>query len=969
MMATAFGPTASWAGPKEIEWNKKLIAAYKREPLKRNPSDPKWGTPPEIQKGIDEFRAQGFPAYDTLIEMAGHKEPREMIVQEYLRKQEDWGLPWLAGRWAYQHSEYDAITTGSVMNQSISSHDGSPLPDDRLLTAYLFAGTIFHNADSGPVNTVRILAHALAKVEPAFLSTRYEIHQQPSLLTIEQTKRFISEQKAKGARAEVIQAAQEILEQLEALFGGGSADRYVARFQLDAATKAAFAAYKVQAGFLAGKVKASDLNSRADEINSALTALADAAMKASSQARTVRAQGCVIDYVVDCSIEQMDLLRQLQTAIFSLANSYLGRLQESQGTLSLGDLRVITESLTKAAISIGFLKPETLRVFTWGEKPKSGDLVGVEEALALIEKLEAATQDGVKNLRQMYNPILARYKEYVPQADRFIDDTVRGTILIPLTNLLAQMHTVLQNHSGSRIILNGVEIGAAYRMLNPGIARGTLVIPTAEQTQDENYNWHPDRIYVLTKTPASLSKVAGLLTTDSGSTISHVQLLASNHGIPNVVITPSLVARLEPMAGQDVLLISLPNGQVEIKAFANATADEIKVWKSYNQVREEKRMRLPVPAGLYEYRAPLRIEQLRMADRGIVAGGKACGQGELAHVFPNHVPYGIVLPFGVYYEHMRESGVQAQIEAMFKSFDANDRSDDAMAKKSAALDRIRELIKTKVQLKPEIIKTLANFLLKAPYSGHGVFVRSDTNAEDLPQFVGAGLNETIPNVVGLENVIKAILQVWASPFTKKALTWRQDLIENPWDVYPSVVIQIGINGTKAGVMVVGSTTTEDFDDEVIIAANEGVGITVVNGEYNPEEVIVSRKAGTVNRVRKAYAPTRKVLLPEGGFAEQPVQGLDPIIPDEHAKQLASVGDQIQRHLTRSYPNAKNLKWDMEWAMVEDKLALLQIRPFIGNKIAANVAGLRVLEKPIVKAKVVKFPLNSREFNLERAAQP
>ena len=45
---------------------------------------------------------------------------------------------------------------------------------------------------------------------------------------------------------------------------------------------------------------------------------------------------------------------------------------------------------------------------------------------------------------------------------------------------------------------------------------------------------------------------------------------------------------------------------------------------------------------------------------------------------------------------------------------------------------------------------------------YGVFVRSDTNVEDLPGFTGAGLNQTIPNVVGFENIVKAVQQAASS---------------------------------------------------------------------------------------------------------------------------------------------------------------------------------------------------------------
>ena len=55
----------------------------------------------------------------------------------------------------------------------------------------------------------------------------------------------------------------------------------------------------------------------------------------------------------------------------------------------------------------------------------------------------------------------------------------------------------------------------------------------------------------------------------------------------------------------------------------------------------------------------------------------------------------------------------------------------------------------------------------------GVFIRSDTNVEDLPGFTGAGLNLTLFNVVGFDNIVKGIAEVWASPYTARAWAWRQ----------------------------------------------------------------------------------------------------------------------------------------------------------------------------------------------------
>jgi phosphoenolpyruvate synthase/pyruvate phosphate dikinase len=75
-----------------------------------------------------------------------------------------------------------------------------------------------------------------------------------------------------------------------------------------------------------------------------------------------------------------------------------------------------------------------------------------------------------------------------------------------------------------------------------------------------------------------------------------------------------------------------------------------------------------------------------------------------------------------------------------------------------------------------------------PDGTYGVFVRSDTNVEDLPGFTGAGLNKTIPNVAGFENALAPIPRVWASPFSKRAFAWRPSHMDLPQHVYASVLL-------------------------------------------------------------------------------------------------------------------------------------------------------------------------------------
>src|SRR5258708_40327471 len=67
-----------------------------------------------------------------------------------------------------------------------------------------------------------------------------------------------------------------------------------------------------------------------------------------------------------------------------------------------------------------------------------------------------------------------------------------------------------------------------------------------------------------------------------------------------------------------------------------------------------------------------------------------------------------------------------------------------------------------------------------------VFVRSDTNMEDLKDFTGAGLNLTVPNVRGRKDLLRAIRDVWASPFTERSYEWRAPVVLHPAGDYPTL---------------------------------------------------------------------------------------------------------------------------------------------------------------------------------------
>ena len=119
---------------------------------------------------------------------------------------------------------------------------------------------------------------------------------------------------------------------------------------------------------------------------------------------------------------------------------------------------------------------------------------------------------------------------------------------------------------------------------------------------------------------------------------------------------------------------------------------------------------------------------------------------------------------------------------------------------------------------------------KTSVNGAGVFVRSSSNAEDLPDFSGAGLYDTVPNVKEADKLIEAVKTVWASLWNFEAYEARERNFIYHVGTYMGVLVQVGVDAKSSGVMI----TKDPFDNEnkgaIYISAKRGLGIKVVDGK-------------------------------------------------------------------------------------------------------------------------------------------
>ena len=234
-------------------------------------------------------------------------------------------------------------------------------------------------------------------------------------------------------------------------------------------------------------------------------------------------------------------------------------------------------------------------------------------------------------------------------------------------------------------------------------------------------------------------------------------------------------------------------------------------------------------------------------------------------------------------------------------------------------------------------------------------MRSDTNVEDLPGFTGAGLNLTVPNVVGLDRVAEAIRRVWASPFTDRAHAWRQASMERPELVFPSVLVQQAFAAEKSGVLVTVDLDTGDAR-KLSIAVSEGVG-GAVDGQAT-ESLLVDRETGAVRFLSQATAPTVAVLDPAGGIVRRAASGTEALLGAGEIDALRALADRVASHPALRGAGGARHPADVEFAFRDGRLALLQLRPFVESPRARASERLRQLDAPLESTAGQPVPLDA-----------
>jgi phosphohistidine swiveling domain-containing protein len=532
-----------------------------------------------------------------------------------------------------------------------------------------------------------------------------------------------------------------------------------------------------------------------------------------------------------------------------------------------------------------------------------------------------------RTLRYYLGETVRHFATIEPLSRRYIHDRLRGSLLLSYAAVLESLIADANRQLGIRNFLFGQPADSGLRGLNAGLARGRLKISSSGKFPAK---FDSKGIYVLPSTTEDLPPVAGILTTGEGNILSHVQLLARNLGIPNVAIDQKWLPLIQSMAEQQVVLAVSPRGIVQLAADGpqwDPIFDTTKGPKDFLIRPDLKKLDL-------DTRRLFSLDTLRSKDSGRICGPKAANLGELKHYFPEPVADGLVIPFGLFRQLLEQPIEPGGITAfrwmqdqykIIRRLKGDPQRQDQIIQKF--LEQIRKWI---VQADPG--EAFRNELRAAmqdtfgPDGTYGVFVRSDTNVEDLPGFTGAGLNLTVPHVVGFENVMAAIQRVWASPFSARAFRWRQAYMETPEHVYASVLLMKSVPVGKSGVLV-----TADIESGkpgwLTVAINEGVG-GAVSGQ-TAEELKINMKSGSIHFLAHATDPYKRVLLSEGGVSKVSASGTLALLSEAEVRHLMD----FARTVPERFPKLQDARGqpvpaDIEFGFYQNRLMLFQIRPFL-----------------------------------------
>ena len=327
------------------------------------------------------------------------------------------------------------------------------------------------------------------------------------------------------------------------------------------------------------------------------------------------------------------------------------------------------------------------------------------------------------------------------------------------------------------------------------------------------------------------------------------------------------------------------------------------------------------------------FEDLRMSDVESV-GGKNASLGEMISQLPSgvRVPTGFATTSHAFRIFLKHEQLDERIQAALDALDTDNLHD-----LSTTGEKIRAWVTAQpfpAQLETEIKAAYA--VLNGHATAASYAVRSSATAEDLPDASFAGQQESFLNVLGIDDILHKIKEVFASLYNDRAISYRVHKGFAHADVALSAGVQRMVRSDLGAAGVMFTMDTESgFDDVVFITSSYGLGETVVQGAVNPDEFYVHKpmlRAGNKAIVRRSLG-SKLIQMNFASEAQRQASGklvhITDVpaemrnrysLTDDEVSELAQYALIIEAHYGRPM--------DIEWGKdgIDGKLYILQARP-------------------------------------------
>ncbi|MHA2215901.1 MAG: phosphoenolpyruvate synthase [Candidatus Hodarchaeales archaeon] len=371
------------------------------------------------------------------------------------------------------------------------------------------------------------------------------------------------------------------------------------------------------------------------------------------------------------------------------------------------------------------------------------------------------------------------------------------------------------------------------------------------------------------------------------------------------------------------------------------------------------------------------FDELRIEDVPLV-GGKNASLGEMYHHLTEkgvNIPNGFAITASAYRHLLRDAGIEDKIKNAIAGLDTHDIRN--LQERGRKVREIIRYAKLPADLEQEIRNSYQELCEKSGKVDVDVAVRSSATAEDLPDASFAGQQETYLNIRGEESLLDACRSCFASLFTDRAISYRQDKGFGHFDVYLSIAVQLMIRSDSASSGVIFSIDTESgFERAVFITGAYGLGETVVQGSVNPDEWYVFKptlKDGKRPIVGKRLG-SKEIMMVYTSDSRRPVKIVD--TPDSMRKTFSATDDEVLKlaQWTVIIEDHYGKRMDIEWAKNGDgdyegdgELYIVQARPeTVHSQKSANIIETYVLKEKseeLVKGQAVGAKIGQGEVNV------